>query len=160
MSKVWVTSDLHLGHANICNFRLEFTSAEEHHNTVYENLATAVGKRDTVIFLGDVAFTEAWNARIKEIHTQKKILIMGNHDLPIRSLVDVYDDITGFMTRKGFWLSHCPIHESEFYRKKGNIHGHTHFKNILDPRYFNASLENTGYKPILWEEVVERITNQ
>lgn len=158
MSKVWVTSDLHLGHEGVTRFRKEFSSAEEHHNTVFENFATTVGKRDTVIFLGDIAFSEAWNTRIAQVRTLKKILVMGNHDLPIQSLVGTYDDITGFMTRKGFWLSHCPIHEAEFYRRKGNIHGHTHYNNIPDKRYFNASLENTGFKPILWDEIVERIT--
>lgn len=58
MSAVYFLSDLHLGHKNICKFRTGFNSVEEHNALIKENYHKRVTKRDTVYFLGDVAFDE------------------------------------------------------------------------------------------------------
>jgi calcineurin-like phosphoesterase family protein len=60
--------------------------------------------------------------------------------------------VAGIIKYKGFWLSHAPIHPEEL-RGKPNIHGHVHTNTLNDSRYFNASLENIGYKPVSIEEV-------
>lgn len=158
MSKVFIASDLHLGHAGICRFRTMFSSAEEHHNTILENVCSAVGKRDTLILLGDVVFTKEWLDKFTtSLVCNKTILVPGNHDIKMKYLVDAFTDVTSFFSRKNVWLSHCPIHPDEIRNRIGNIHGHTHSHNIQDNRYFNASLENTNYKPILWDDAVARL---
>ena len=48
MANVWFTSDLHLGHNNICKYRQEFHYPDEHHWTILENLGGCVKKRDTL----------------------------------------------------------------------------------------------------------------
>lgn len=58
MSKVYFTSDWHLGHKAILKYRSEFSSVEEHNNLFVENFNKTVKKRDTVYFLGDICFAD------------------------------------------------------------------------------------------------------
>ena len=157
MSHVYIASDLHLGHANICNFRTQFSSVEEHDGTILENYNSLIRKQDTVIFLGDVAFTKERLADVGKL-AGNKILVCGNHDLErgigMQDLVNTYSKVYAFHKKKGFWLSHCPIHPEEL-RGKFNIHGHVHDKTLEDPRYFNASMENINYTPINFKEIKE-----
>lgn len=166
MSRLMITSDLHLGHKNVHKFRTKFATAEEHHNEVFENLATNIGKHDSVIFLGDIAFDIHWLEKIYFINCVKKTLVLGNHDterLHILDLTSVFDSIHSMYSRRNMLFTHCPVHSGEFRGKKLNIHGHLHnrlvkdFFEATDTRYFNACLEHTDYKPISFAEILERI---
>lgn len=70
MTRIMITSDLHLGHKNIHKFR-DAKTAEAHHEFVFERLATSINKRDSVIFLGDIAFDQYWLNKIKSINCAK-----------------------------------------------------------------------------------------
>lgn len=162
MSAVYFLSDLHLGHKNICKFRTGFTSVEEHTALIKENYHKRVTKRDTVYFLGDVAFDEESLVDVKTWVGAKKILIAGNHDLDhhtMKQLVEVYDEVYSLRKYKEFWLSHAPIHPDEL-RGKINIHGHTHYHNIDDARYVNVSMEQINYTPIELHEIRRKIYDQ
>ena len=155
MSAVYFLSDLHLGHKNICKFRTDFLSVEEHNALIKENYHRRVTKRDTVYFLGDVAFDVESLADVKTWVGAKKILIAGNHCLDhfkMKDLVEAYDEVYSLKKYKEFWLSHAPIHPDEL-RGKVNIHGHTHYHNIADDRYVNVSLENINFTPIELHEI-------
>jgi calcineurin-like phosphoesterase family protein len=158
MTKLWVSSDLHLGHKNVLRFRDEFSSQQEHNETIFENLATAVNKRDSLYLLGDVAFDYYWLNRLKEIRCAKKTLILGNHDtdqrVDIRKLANVFNSIHSLHSRRNTWFSHCPIHESQFRGKTLNIHGHVHTKTLPDKRYFNACVDVNDYKPVTFEQII------
>jgi calcineurin-like phosphoesterase family protein len=65
-------------------------------------------------------------------------------------------------------LSHIPVHPDAKGRFAGNIHGHTHSNNIMmqkhagaaleiDPWYQCVCVEQTDFRPILFEEVLKRI---
>ena len=159
MSNVYFAADLHIGHKNIANFRTQFSSQEEHDAVVMDNLLSTVTKRDKLYLLGDIAFTFDALELIKKIPCQK-VLVCGNHDLErgitMKHLVDVYDEVTCLAKYKHYWLSHCPIHPMEMRGRKGNIHGHLHYAKVPDDQYFCVSLEHTGYKPITFDEVLER----
>lgn len=155
MSAVYFLSDLHLAHKNICKFREGFISVEEHNALIKENYHKRVTKRDTVYFLGDVAFDKESLADVKTWAGAKKILICGNHDLDhhtMKDLVEVYDEVYALKKYKELWLSHAPIHPDEL-RGKVNIHGHTHYHNIADDRYVNVSMEQINYTPIELHEI-------
>ena len=159
MSAVYFLSDLHLAHKNICKFREGFTSVEQHNALIKENYHKRVTKRDTVYFLGDVAFDKESLADVKTWAGAKKILICGNHDLDhhtMKDLVEAYDEVYSLKKYKEFWLSHAPIHPDEL-RGKVNIHGHTHYHNIADDRYVNVSMEQINYTPIELHEVRAKI---
>jgi calcineurin-like phosphoesterase family protein len=161
-----LTSDLHLGHRNINKYRDGFSSQEEHDNTLFENLATGVNKRDTLYLLGDICFTKEWLEKVSTIKCNRKVLVCGNHDIErginMKMLVQAYDDVKPFFSHRNFWFSHCPIHPSEVIHRLGNIHGHTHQHHVrmengtFDTRYFNVSVDVTEFKPISFEKLMER----
>lgn len=75
----YIISDTHLGHNSIHKFRDGFSSAEDHHDRIYEGLCK-IPKRATLFLLGDIAFTPEWLQKIKDLPCQNKILLVGNHD--------------------------------------------------------------------------------
>ena len=173
MGKLLLSSDHHLGHKNNTKYRTQFSSAEEHHNFVFENLATNVGKRDTLYLLGDVAFDKYWLEKIKSIKCQHKKLILGNHcseHNTIKELADAFDSVESLLSKRNVWFSHCPIHPQEMRGRLFNVHGHLHgnvvertvfeYGNAIgmaqDERYVNVCLEHTNYKPISFAEIMER----
>ena len=165
MSRVWFTSDSHLGHNGVIRFRKEFSSDEEHHNTIFDNIATTVGKRDTIFMLGDMTLSKEWLLKIKAIACQRKVLVLGNHDcqkgsdITIHDIVDAYDTVQSLMNYKRCWLSHAPIHPDEIRNRILNIHGHTHYHKIDDPRYYNVCPEHHNWKPVLFTEIKEKTEN-
>lgn len=79
MSKLMISSDLHLGHKAICKYRKDFKSSEEHNEILFDNLASNVNKADTLYLLGDVAFDKYWLDKVSKINCKHKKLICGNH---------------------------------------------------------------------------------
>lgn len=174
MSRLLLTSDLHLGHKNALKFRTQFKTQDEHNLTIFENLASNLNKRDSIIFMGDVAFSTYWLGMISSLKCAKKTLILGNHDLEngvtMIDLVNTYDRIESLYSKRNMYFSHCPIHESQFRGKTHNIHGHLHSSlvkktipskvhafadaEVNDNRYINVCVEHTDYKPVLFSEVV------
>jgi calcineurin-like phosphoesterase family protein len=69
----------------------------------------------------------------------------------------------------GMILSHIPLHPESLGRFGVNIHGHTHSNrvmqtgfngkqtDIIDTRYHCVCVEQTDFRPILFEEVIARI---
>lgn len=161
MAKVYMASDLHVGHESICKYRTQFSSQDEHDNIIIDNLLSPVSKRDTIYLLGDLFFQDSKHL-IDKISKNVANLkwILGNHDTDRKVRRDNVKyaatksnvNIFGLLNYKQFWLSHCPLHESEL-RGKFNIHGHLHHTTIDDSRYFNVCLEHINYKPILFDEI-------
>ena len=160
MANVYFMSDAHLDHKNICNFRTQFSSVEEHNALIKENYHKVVTKRDVVFMLGDMCFSKEMLCEVKSWVAEKKILICGNHDLErgitMQDLCNTYDAIYSLHKYKGMWLSHAPIHPQEL-RGKFNVHGHMHFDKIDDPKYLNVCMEHTDFSPIDLNEVRRRL---
>lgn len=162
MANVWFLSDLHLSHKNICKFRPIFESVEHHYQVIKDNYHKVITKRDKVFFLGDVAFSKESLEDVKTWVAEKKVLIVGNHDTDqhsMKDLCEVFDEVYSLYKYKGMWLSHAPIHPSEL-RGKLNLHGHTHYVNVDDPRYLNVSMEQIDFTPINLNEVRNRFNKQ
>lgn len=175
MSKHYFIADLHFGHSNIhLKFRKEFSSQEEHNETIHENIMTCGNKRDCIWLLGDIIFKESefWRISAYAKKFQQVYLILGNHDaksLPRYALQHKNVCVMGVEQRWGLWFSHVPVPDYELYR--GNsVHGHMHSKvvskdiedfsgNILcsipDKRYFSVSCEQVDYKPISLNDIKE-----
>lgn len=154
MSRVYHTADWHLGHKAILKYRPQFTSVEEHNDTIINNYLATIRPRDTVYFHGDIIFDEQYLETVKAL-PGNKILILGNHCtdfLKTEDYIGVFQRIVSLTTKKHAWLSHAPIHPAEL-RGKFNIHGHVHAQTLSDCRYYNVSLENTDYYPISREEI-------
>jgi calcineurin-like phosphoesterase family protein len=159
MSRLLFMSDLHLGHDNAYIWREGFSSPEDHHNTIYDNLASELRKSDTLYLLGDVCFTKGWLQKVASLKCRHKMLVVGNHDtergITMQDLCLTYDKVVALTTHRNYWLSHAPIHPREMRGRIANIHGHTH-ANCIEGSYINACAEQTEYKPITFEGLVAR----
>lgn len=164
--KRYVISDLHLGHKAILQYRTQFATLDDMHDTIINNWNNIVTPQDKVYILGDVA----WNKQslvLLDSMNGKKVLIKGNHDiLPLKEYVKYFDDIRGAMEYKGCILTHIPVHDSQLNRFKLNIHGHLHDQlielspedqscnySVYDDRYFNVCCEQINYTPVLLDEI-------
>lgn len=177
MSKTWVYSDPHFYHQNICTFTnydgskvRPWDDAIEMNEDMVRWYNEMVNDEDRVYILGDVAFSPT---KIKEIVPRlkgRKVLVPGNHEPPkMRKYADVFDDIRGYVVKKGFIMSHIPIHPGSLSRWELNIHGHLHNNTVgkiapwdtqvvtKDPdlRYYCACVERTNFRPILLDDILK-----
>jgi len=164
MSKVYFCSDQHFGHKAILKYRPQFKTVEEHDQIFIDNFNKVVQKRDTVFFLGDVAFTEEGLETLSKFkHCHKKILYLGNHDtLPVEKYLKYFDEVHALRSYKNFWISHCPLHPGEMRNRKGNIHGHLH-GSVLEggsEKYFDVSPENHNYELVDFQDIKDYFESQ
>lgn len=155
MTRIFVIGDLHIGHQGIIKLRKNIlpgwiVDTYDYAEFIIENWNRSVTKRDRVIIFGDFLFHKNYGHYVDRLEGYK-ILIGGNHDcIHVR---DYVNEVHGAMKRKGIWLSHVPIHPDELFGKP-NAHGHSHYKNIPDPRYLNLCPENVGWDMLEWDFIV------
>lgn len=154
---VWFTSDWHLGHNKVALLR-GFNSVEEHDNHIISNINKAVGKRDKLFVLGDVAWKQSYLDKLSGIICRNMELIIGNHDtLQTTEYLKYFTKVHGFRKYKDVWLSHCPIHPQEMYRCRTNVHGHLHRGAGTPPLgfpYFNVNVDYNDYEPIGYSRIM------
>lgn len=185
MPNVFLTSDTHFGHVNICNFTnydgspvRPWDSVEEMDEEMVKRWNDTVGPKDKVYHLGDVVINRK-SLQILDRLNGDKVLIKGNHDIfPLKDYVKYFRDIRAYHVMNGFILSHIPVHKDSIARFGANIHGHTHgnrvrklrgvnvktgellYSDVIDPDYFCVCVEQTNFTPILFEDVVQKIKDQ
>ena len=162
-------SDMHFGHENIIHLcKRPFTTVKEMDEAIINNWNSVVKKEDTVFVLGDVSFYP--KEITKQIITSlkgRKLLVKGNHDekgndwysecgfSSVYDLPVLYNDF--------FLLSHKPLEWLDKEGVMGNFHGHIHNDHRylhVTPRSFNVSVEQIGYKPIAFEEIVKKMKEE
>lgn len=172
MSNVFFISDTHFFHKTILQLAgRPFDSPEEMNEAIVDRWNKTVTKRDTVWHLGDLCFGPVVNLQIVKRLNGMKNLVMGNHDqYGIRAYTAVFNKIEAAKKYDGFLCTHVPIHPGQFYRFKGNVHGHLHEGQVMidkevdtgigtmtdsvpDERYFNVSCERVNFTPMPWEEI-------
>lgn len=167
MSNTWIYADPHFFHAGVCRFlRSDGTKLrpwddpEEMSNTMIDDYNSLVRPDDRVYILGDVAMNrKALDQSLPRL-MGRKVLVKGNHDIDKLSYYSqFFDDIRAYVPKKGFVLSHIPIHPGSLGRWGINIHGHLHSNVVMDgnapdKRYVCASVEHTDYKPVLLSKIL------
>jgi calcineurin-like phosphoesterase family protein len=161
--KTFLYADPHFGHAGVTQFlRADGTklrpwdNVKEMDEALVHFYNTTVTPGDKVYFLGDIAFKPAALHIVGRLHGDK-VLIKGNHDTLKLSQYSVYfRDIRAYGVFNKFLLSHIPVHPSQKARWKANIHGHLHSNLLDDPWYCCVSVEQTHFKPIDIQEVMDR----
>lgn len=174
MPAVFLISDTHFGHAGVCNFTeadgvtkiRPWTDAEEMNEDMVRMWNDTVRPGDKVYHLGDVVINRKYLSILDRLNGDK-VLIKGNHDIfKLEDYTKYFRDIRGSHKMSDYILSHIPIHPESLARWcGGNFHGHLHTNRVMagdciDPRYFNVSVEQIGFKPILFEDAVERMKEQ
>jgi calcineurin-like phosphoesterase family protein len=172
MNNIWFISDTHFFHDRILTFKdhqdtlirgSRFSSTEEMDNTIRDNWNSLVKKSDTVYHLGDVFFgsKELFIPFWKSLNGNKH-LIFGNHD-NIRFFVEnnliQQSKLWKVFREHHFVATHVPIHDSGLDEKRVrfNVHGHLHHNVIDDSRYINVSVEQTEYRPIHIDEILDKV---
>jgi len=151
-TNVWVTSDTHFSHKNICrgvtNWRLpngevpveqtrDFPTIEKMNTAIVNNINQVVGQDDILIHLGDWSFggfeqiREFYNRLVcKNIH-----LILGNHDTNIEknreNIQELFLSVSHYNTLEIgqfiLQLMHYPISSWDGLNKGVmHLHGHCH----------------------------------
>lgn len=133
---VWIYSDTHFGDKELEAGIPARPDVEEH----IKRINAKVGKKDTLILLGDVGDIAAAR-RLKGY----KVLIMGNHDSGRTNYEEVFDEVYegALIIGEKFILSHEPIDVPWAF----NFHGHDHAGH---PRknHLNCCADVVGYEPI------------
>ncbi len=178
----WVAADPHFGHANILNFEREpgvplrpFKDVDEMDETMIDNWNRTVKDGDRVYLLGDVTFHRRNFERIIPRLKGRIVLVPGNHEPPkMRQYFHLFDDVRGYVVKKGVIMSHIPIHPGSLSRWRINIHGHLHANRVLsddnwdkewgpdgklqqaaDPRYVCVCMEQIGFTPKSLSKIIE-----
>lgn len=174
MSRTFLYADPHFFHEGVCRFlRSDGTklrpwdNAEEMSEQMIFWYNEIVQPEDRVYIIGDVAMNRKALDRSLPRLLGRKVLVKGNHDIDKLSYYSQYfDDIRAYVPKKGFILSHIPIHPGSLSRWQLNIHGHLHANTVQihktfdlpfddpDPRYYCASVEHTNWRPILLDTVL------
>lgn len=182
MPSVFLTSDTHFGHANICKFTTSdgkpvrpWDNVEEMDEALVANWNAVVKPGDKVYHLGDVVISKRCLPTVGRLNGDK-VLIRGNHDIfPDADYQQYFRSLRGYHVMNGMILSHIPVHPDSLGRFGVNIHGHTHTNRVrkargvdartgeilysdkLDVRYHCVCVEQTDFTPILFEDVIKKI---
>ena len=174
MPSVFLVSDTHFGHLGVCKFLRNdgvtklrpWTDPNEMDEEMVKRWNDRVRPNDKVYHLGDVVINRKSLSILGRLNGDK-VLIRGNHDIFILSDYTAhFRDIRGYHVMNGMILSHIPLHEESLGRFGVNLHGHTHANRVLLPngnidyRYHCVCVEQTDFAPILFEDVLKRITEE
>ena len=185
MPAVFLTSDTHFGHNNICKFTnydgspvRPWDDADEMDEEMVKRWNETVRPNDKVYHLGDVVINRKSLAILDRLNGDK-VLIKGNHDIfKLNDYTKYFRDVRSYHVMNGMILSHIPISKDSIARFGTNIHGHTHgnrvrkprgvdaktgqilYSDQIDPDYFCVCVEQTDFRPILFEDVIQRIKDQ
>ena len=140
---IWIYSDPHFNDEELKNAFKRPTAEEQ-----IRSINSYVGKKDTLIILGDVGDIEC----AKQLRGYK-ILIKGNHDSGSENFESVFDEIYAgplFITEK-ILLTHEPVNIPFAF----NIHGHDHNKQATDNSHYNVCSDVIGYKPLNFNQFIK-----
>lgn len=169
---VFLISDTHFTHENICKFLREdgvtklrpFANASEMDELMVQNWNSVVQPHDKVYHLGDVFINRKGRFILNRLHGNK-VLIKGNHDIfGMEDYTPFFRDIRAYHKLDKAILSHIPLHPQNLTRFKGNIHGHLHEHRIVDqwgkpdPRYQTVCVEHINYTPVELSVVLSSFT--
>jgi len=180
MPSVFLVSDTHFGHAGVCRFMRNdgvtklrpWDNPEEMDEEMVKRWNETVRPNDKVYHLGDVVINRKALSIMHRLNGDK-VLIRGNHDIfRDEEYRQHFREIRAYHVMNGMILSHIPIHTDSIGRFGTNIHGHLHANRVMyqptwriddttiDPRYHCVCVEQTDYRPILFEDVIKRIKDE
>ena len=183
MPAVFLVSDTHFGHAGVCRFTESdgvtkirpWTDPAEMDEEMVKRWNDTVRPNDKVYHLGDVVINRKALPTMARLNGDK-VLIRGNHDIfPDVEYSRYFRELRAYHVMNGMILSHIPLHSDSLGRFGVNIHGHLHSNRVKkargvdaktgeilysdepDVRYHCVCVEQTDFKPILFEDVIKRI---
>jgi len=178
MPAVFLVSDTHFGHTGVCRFTRNdgvtklrpWDNADEMDEEMVKRWNETVRPNDKVYHLGDVVINRKALSIMHRLNGDK-VLIRGNHDIfKDEEYRQHFRELRAYHVMNGMILSHIPIHEESLGRFGVNIHGHLHANRVMkwgmrsereiDTRYHCVCVEQTDFRPILFEDVIKRIKEE
>ena len=177
MPAVFLTSDTHFGHAGVCKFLRDdgvtklrpWDNPEDMDEEMVKRWNETVRPNDKVYHLGDVVINRKALSIMHRLNGDK-VLIRGNHDIFRDDEYRIhFRELRAYHVMNGMILSHIPIHSDSLGRFGTNIHGHLHANRVkaevwgeyeIDTRYHCVCVEQTDFRPILFEDVIKRIKEE
>lgn len=163
--KTFFTSDTHFSHANIIRYaNRPFETTDAMDEALIENWNQVVGVDDEVYHLGDFAFCSGEKAQAIFDHLNgRKHLILGNHDKNVRDIqgwvwVKHYHEL--YVGKQMIVLFHYAQRVwNRSHHGAWHLYGHSHgsLPDDVKTLSFDVGVDCTGYRPISFEEVVERM---
>lgn len=166
--RVYITSDIHYGHKNICrgvtNWRTpegevpisstrDFSTIEQMNSAIVDRINSKVGQEDTLIMLGDIAFGGFENIGnfLDRLVCKNIYLILGNHDHHIKNdrgyikerFIAVKDYAELNIDGVNFVLCHYPL-ASWHGLNKGVVHLHGHVHLSAQNKWGNGKKLDVG----------------
>jgi len=182
--KVWITSDTHFGHKNICrgvtNWRTQdgevpidstrdFQTVEQMNERLVDGINSVVGQDDTLIMLGDVSFGGFDNIGIflERLVCHNIHLILGNHDTHIQNnrdyvqgrFLSVQHYMEANINGQDFVFCHYPL-QSWNGLNKGviHLHGHSHLgreAKFGNGKRMDVGVDGNGMDPYSIDEIIK-----
>lgn len=166
--KIFFTSDLHFGHANImkhCN--RPFKTVEKMDLELINRWNNKVSNEDSIYILGDFGFykPEQLMKILNKLNGQK-FLIKGNHDhfIKDKTIASKFAWIKDYYRLKynglKFVLFHYPICEWDCkFHNSIHLYGHVHNCNssISMANSYNVGVDVNNYEPIEINEILEKL---
>ena len=180
MPAIFLVSDTHFGHTGVCKFTRNdgvtklrpWDNADEMDEEMVKRWNETVRPNDKVYHLGDVVINRKALKTLGRLNGDK-VLIRGNHDIfRDDEYRQYFRELRAYHVMNGMILSHIPIHVDSLGRFGTNIHGHLHANRVMhlptwriddtriDPRYHCVCVEQTDFRPILFEDVIKRIKEE
>jgi calcineurin-like phosphoesterase family protein len=180
---VWITSDTHYHHKNICrgvtNWRTQegkipvsstrdFRDLDEMDSAIINNINSKVGQDDTLIHLGDVAFGgfDRLEQFLDRLICKNIYLVLGNHDHHIKNdrgfIKDRFMSVQNYLEvnveDENFVLCHYPL-QSWHGLNKGviHLHGHVHLSaqnKWGNGRRLDVGMDGNNMQPYKITEIV------
>ena len=182
--RVFLTSDTHFGHKNICrgvtNWRTQdgqipidstrdFQTIEQMNERLIDGINHHVGQDDTLIMLGDVSFGGFDNIGIflERLICHNIHLILGNHDHHIdnnhdyvqKRFLSVQHYLEVRINDRDFVLCHYPL-QSWHGMNKGviHLHGHVHLpehRKFGNGKKMDVGVDGNGMDPYSIDEIIK-----
>ena len=175
MNKIYLTSDLHLGHDREFIWKARgFNSIEEMNETIVQKWNETVSAEDDVYILGDVILGDPSNIEYVKRLNGKLHIVLGNHDTSKRegmyrnlpNVIEVAEIGIRLKYKKhNFILTHYPMMtgnlEKESLKQMNlNLYGHTHqasnFFNDM-PFMYHVGVDSHNCYPVLLDDIIEEM---
>jgi calcineurin-like phosphoesterase family protein len=180
---VWITSDTHYSHKNICrgvtNWRTkdgkipiestrDFNTIEDMNSVIVDNINSKIGPDDTLIHLGDFSFGgfESIGQFLDRLVCKNIHLVLGNHDHHIKNnrenIHDRFLSVQNYLEVNiggaNFVLSHYPLCSwNQLSKGAIQLHGHVHLptnKKWGNGKRLDIGVDGNNYQPYKLTEIV------
>ena len=180
---VWITSDTHYSHKNICrgvtNWRTkdgkipiestrDFNTIEDMNSVIVDNINSKIGPNDTLIHLGDFSFGgfDKIGQFLDRLVCKNIHLVLGNHDHHIKNnrenIHDRFLSVQNYLEVNiggaNFVLSHYPLCSwNQLSKGAIQLHGHVHLptnKKWGNGKRLDVGVDGNNYQPYKLTEIV------